>query len=139
MLNNIPHCAYVNNFCIVWSDVAGTLRGIFHKQVFTEFLAISPNCFVAVTVAVHKHVNSSIYIFGIYDFLCFTLDLYILGTLKHLLLFVSIENINTTISLFLWIPFLILFLSICKTYTWFKIEICSCRLGSSFFEFLFLH
>ena len=52
---------------------------IFDKQVFTNFLTISPNCSVGVTVPVYKCVNSSIYIFGFYGFLCFTFDCALLG------------------------------------------------------------
>ena len=47
---------------------------IFDKQVFTNFLTTSPNCSVGVTVPIYKCVNSSIYIFGFYGFLCFTFD-----------------------------------------------------------------
>ena len=83
------------------------------KQGFTKFLTILPNCSVGVTVAVDKYVNSSKYFFGFYDFLWFTLDLYILGPLKCLMTSGSIVTAN---SLFLWVYFLILFFScICKT------------------------
>ena len=44
-----------------------------------------------------------------YDFLWFTLDLYILGPLKCLMTSGSIKNIETTNFLFLWVSFLILF------------------------------
>ena len=44
------------------------MRGLCDNQVFTNFLTILPNCSVGVTVAVDKYVNSSIYLFGFYDF-----------------------------------------------------------------------
>ena len=66
-------------------------------------------CSVGVTVAVSKYVNGSIYFFGFYDFLWFTLDLHILEPLKCLMAYGSINIIETTNPLFLWIPFLILF------------------------------
>ena len=61
-------------------------------------------------------MNSSIYIFGFYDLLCFTLDFYILGPLKCLMIPRSIKRIETTNSLFLWVPFLILFLHVFVKY-----------------------
>ena len=54
-------------------------------------------------------MNSSIYFFDFYDFLWFTLDLYILGPLKCLMTCGSINSTETTNPLFLWIPLLILF------------------------------
>ena len=62
-----------------------------------------------VNVAVDKYVNNSIYIFGFNDFLWFTLDLQLLGCLKYLITSGSIKNIETTNSLFLWVPLLVLF------------------------------
>ena len=85
------------------------MRGLCDKQGFTKFLAILPNCSAIVTVAVDKYLNSSIYFFGFYDFLWFTLDLYILEPLKCLMTSGSIKTIETTNSLFLWVSFLILF------------------------------
>ena len=55
-------------------------------------------------------MRSSIYIFGFYGFLWFTLDLYILElSLKCLMTSGSIKSKETTNSLFLRISFLILF------------------------------
>ena len=65
-------------------------------NIFLEFLTILPNYSVGATVAVDKYVNSSIFIFGSYDFLCFTLDLYILGSLKYLITSASVKNIDST-------------------------------------------
>ena len=45
----------------------------------------------------------------IYDFLCFTLDLYILRPFKCLTIFGSTKSIEITSSWFLWVPFVILF------------------------------
>ena len=53
--NNSSHGTYVNNFCISLLN-------------FTEFLTILPNCSICITVA---YVNSCIYFFWFYDFLCF--------------------------------------------------------------------
>ena len=85
------------------------MRGLCDKQGSTNLLTILPNCSVGVTVAVDKYVNSSIYYFRYYDFLWFTLDLYILGSLKCLITSGSIKSIMITNSLFLWFSFLILF------------------------------
>ena len=103
---------YVNNFSIVSFDIIRPLRRLCDKQGFTQFLTILSNCSVGVTVAVDRYVNSSIYIFGIYDFLWFTLDLYILGPLKCLMTSGSINSIETTNPLFFWALFLILFLHV---------------------------
>ena len=54
-------------------------------------------------------MNSSIYFFVFYDFLWFTLDLYMSESLKCLMTSGSIESIETTNSLFLWVSFLFLF------------------------------
>ena len=55
-------------------------------------------------------MHSSIYVFGFYEFLWFALDLYILRlSLKCLMTSGSIKSKETTSSLFLRIPFLILF------------------------------
>ena len=70
------------------------------NKFFTEFFLILPNCPVGATVAVDKYVNTSIYPFGFLDFLCFTSDLYILGSLKCSMTSRSIESIDTT-NLFL--------------------------------------
>ena len=115
IFNNSPHSTYVNNFSIVSFDVIKPLRRVCDKQSFTKFLTILPNCSVGITVGVDKYVNSSIYFFGFYDFLWFTLDLYILGPLKCHMTSGSINSIETTNPLFLWAPFLIVFSCICKT------------------------
>ena len=109
IFNNSPYSTYVNNFCTVSFDVIRPFRGLYENQVFTKFFTILPNCSVGVTAAVDKYVNSSIYFLCFYDFLWFTLDLYLLGPLKSLMIFGSIKSIETTNSLFLWVPFLILF------------------------------
>ena len=109
VFNNGPHSTYVNNFSIVSFDIIRPLRRVCDKKGFTKFLTILPNCSVGVTVAVDKYVNSSIYLFGFYDFLWFTLDLYILGPLRCLMTSGSINSIETTNLLFLWVPSLILF------------------------------
>ena len=75
VFNNSPHSTYVNNFCIVSFDMIRPLRRVCGKKGFTKVLTILLNCSVGVTVAVDKYVNSSIYFFGFYDFLWFTLDL----------------------------------------------------------------
>ena len=49
-------------------------------------------------------------------FLWFTLDLYILGPLKRLMTSGSIKNIEVISSLFLWVPFLILFFHVSVKY-----------------------
>ena len=64
---------------------------------------------IKVDKAVDKYVSSSIYIFNFYDFLWFTLDSYTLGPLKCYMTSRSIKSIETTDSLFLWVPFLDLF------------------------------
>ena len=68
MFNNSPYGTYVYNFCIVSFHVIRSMRGLCDNQGFTNFLTILPNCSVGVTVAVDKYVNSSIYLFGFYDF-----------------------------------------------------------------------
>ena len=78
IFNNSPDSTYVYNFYIVSFDVIRRLGGLSDKQGFTKFLTILPNCSVGITIAVDKFVSSSIYFFGFYDFLWFTLDLYIL-------------------------------------------------------------
>ena len=113
IFNNSTYSTYVNNFCIVSFDVIRTLQGICDKQGFAEFLTILPNYPVGGTAAVDKYVNSAIYIFGFYDFLWFTLDLHILGSLKYLMTSGSIKSIESINSLFLWVPFLILFFFSC--------------------------
>ena len=60
------------------------MAGLCDKQGFNIFLRILPSFSVAVTVESGKYMNSSIYFFGFYEFLWFTLDLYILGPLKCL-------------------------------------------------------
>ena len=85
------------------------MQGLCDKKGFTNLLAILPNCSVGVTVAVDKYVNSSVYYFLYYEFLWFTLDLYILGSLKCLMTSGSIKSIMITNSLFLCVYFLILF------------------------------
>ena len=68
IFNNSPHKIYVNN-CVVLFDVIKPLRGIYDKQIFTEYLALLTNCSVNVTVAVDKYVNSSIYNLVLYEIL----------------------------------------------------------------------
>ena len=51
-------------------------------------------------MVVDKHVSSSIYISGFYDFLWFMLDLYIIAPLKCFMTSASIKSIETTNSLF---------------------------------------
>ena len=85
IFNNSPYSTYVYNFYIVSFDLIRPLQELCDKKGFTKFLTILPNCSVGVTVAVDKHVNSSIYFFGFYDFLLFTLDFYILGPSKCLM------------------------------------------------------
>ena len=109
IFNNSPYSTYAYNFYTVSFDVIRPLGGLCDKQGFTKFLTILPNCSVGVTVAVDKYVNSSIYFLGFYDFLWFTLDLYILGSLKCLMTSGGIKSIETTNSLFLCVSFLILF------------------------------
>ena len=109
IFNNSLCSTYVYNFYIVSFHVIWSMRGLCDKQCFTNFLTVLPNCSVGVTVAVDKYVNNSIYFFGSYDFLWFTLDLYILRPLKCLNTFGSIKSIETTNSMFLWVSFLILF------------------------------
>ena len=79
-------------FGIVSSDVIRPIQGLREKQVFIKFLTILPNCSVGVTVIVAKFVNSSIYFFLFFYFLCFTLDLYILGLLECLMISGSIKS-----------------------------------------------
>ena len=79
-------------FGIVSSDVVRPIQGLREKQVFIKFLTILPNCSVGVTVIVAKFVNSSIYFFVFFYFLCFTLDLYILGLLECLMISGSIKS-----------------------------------------------
>ena len=79
-------------FGIVSSDVIRPIQGLREKQVFIKFLTILPNCSVGVTVIVAKFVNSSIYFFDFFYFLCFTLDLYILGLLECLMISGSIKS-----------------------------------------------
>ena len=79
-------------FGIVSSDVIRPIQGLREKQVFIKFLTILPNCSVGVTVIVAKFVNSSIYFFVFFYFLCFTLDLYILGLLECLMISGSIKS-----------------------------------------------
>ena len=57
-------------------------------------------------------MNSSIYFFVFYDFLWFTLDLYIPGALKCEITSGSIKSIETTNPLVLWASFLILFVHV---------------------------
>ena len=109
IFNNSLCSTYVYNFYIVSFHVIRSMRGLCDKQGFTNFLTILPNSSVGVTVAVDKYVNNSIYFFGSYDFLWFTLDLYILRPLKCLNTSGSIKSIETTNSMFLWVSFLILF------------------------------
>ena len=78
IFNNSPYSTYAYNFYTVSFDVIRPLGGLCDKQGFTKFLTILPNCSVGITIAVDKFVSSSIYFFGFYDFLWFTLDLYIL-------------------------------------------------------------
>ena len=86
------------------------LLGLCDKQGFTKFLTILPNCSFGVSVAVNKKILKAIFTFySFYDFLWFTLDLYILGPLKYLMTSGSIKSIETTNSPFLWVSFLILF------------------------------
>ena len=80
-------------FGIVSSDVIRPIPGLRDKQGFNKFLTILPNCSVGVTVIVDNYVNSSIYFFVFFDFLCFTLDLYILGFLKCPMISGSIKSI----------------------------------------------
>ena len=79
-------------FGIVSSDVIRPIQGLREKQVFIKFLTILPNCSVGVTVIVAKFVNSSICFFVFFYFLCFTLDLYILGLLECLMISGSIKS-----------------------------------------------
>ena len=79
-------------FGIVSSDVIRPIQGLREKQVFIKFLTILPNCSVGVTVIVAKFVNSSIYFFVFFYFLCFTLDLYILVLLECLMISGSIKS-----------------------------------------------
>ena len=79
-------------FGIVSSDVIRPIQGLREKEVFIKFLTILPNCSVGVTVIVAKFVNSSIYFFVFFYFLCFTLDLYILGLLECLMISGSIKS-----------------------------------------------
>lgn len=109
LFSNSPYSKYVNKFCLIWFDVIRPLRGICDGQLFIKSLTLLPNCSVGVSVAADRYVNSSIYIFRFYDFLCFTLDLYIPGPLKWLTASGSIIRINSTNSLFSWVPLLILF------------------------------
>ena len=109
IFNNSLCSTYVYNFYIVSFHVIRSMRGLCDKQGFTNFLTILPNSSVGVTVAVDKYVNNSIYFFGSYDFLWFTLGLYILRPLKCLNTSGSIKSIETTNSMFLWVSFLILF------------------------------
>ena len=109
ILNNSPYSMHVYNFCIVSFHVIRPTQGLCGKQGFTNSLIILPNCSISVTVAVDKYVNSSIYLFGFYDFLWFTLDLCIPEPLKCRMTSGSIESIETTNFLFLWISFLFLF------------------------------
>ena len=88
------------NFHSLFDEIR-PLQGIYDSHVYTEFLSLLMSYSVGVTVAVEKHLSSSIYIFGFYDFLCFTLDLYIVGLFKCLMTSGSIESIDTTSSLFL--------------------------------------
>ena len=109
ILNNSPYSMHVYNFCIVSFHVIRPTQGLCGKQGFTNSLIILPNCSISVTVAVDKYVNNSIYLFGFYDFLWFTLDLCIPEPLKSRMTSGSIESIETTNFLFLWISFLFLF------------------------------
>ena len=79
-------------FGIVSSDVIRPIQGLREKQVFIKFLTILPNCSVGVTVIVANFVNSSIYFFVFFYFLCFTSDLYILGLLECLMISGSIKS-----------------------------------------------
>ena len=79
-------------FGIVSSDVIRPIQGLREKQVFIKFLTILPNCSVGVTVIVAKFVNSSIYFFVFFYFLCFTFYLYILGLLECLMISGSIKS-----------------------------------------------
>ena len=80
-------------FGIVSSDVIRPIQGLREKQVFIKFLTNLPNRSVGVTVIVAKFVNSSIYFFGFFFyFLCFTLDLCILGLLECLMISGSIKS-----------------------------------------------
>ena len=109
ILNNSPYSTHVCSFCKVSFRVIRPMQGLCGKQGFTNFLIILRNCSVGVTLAVDKHVNSSIYFFGFYDFLWFTLNLYIPEPLKCLMTSGSIKSIETTNSQFLWVSFLFLF------------------------------
>ena len=108
MFNNSPHSTYVNSFSLVSFDIIRPLWRVCDKQGFTKL--------IGVTLVVDKYVNSSIYFFGFYYFLWFTLALYILGPLKCLMTFESINSIETTNPLFLWVPFLILFFHVFVKY-----------------------
>lgn len=48
------------------------MQGICDKKALTEFLAILNNYSVDFTVTVDKYGNSSTYIYGFHDLLCFT-------------------------------------------------------------------
>ena len=77
-------------------DVIRPLRGICGKKGLTKFLTILPNCSAGVTVTVDNYVKNSIYNFDFYNFLWFTLDLHILGSLKCLMTSGSIKSIKAT-------------------------------------------
>ena len=63
IFNNSPYSTYVYNFYIISFDLIRPLGELCDKKGFTKFLTFLPNCSVGVTVAVDKHVNSSIYFF----------------------------------------------------------------------------
>ena len=144
IFNNSPRSIYVNNYCIVSLDVIRSLRGNCDKQFFTVFLTKSfSKVFYRLLVLLLELIIMLIAVFAFFyshDFLCFTLDLYIPGSLKYLTTSVSIKNIDTTNSLFLWVPYLILFFVLRdKTLTWLQAEACPSCLGFFSFKFLFFH
>ena len=93
------------------------MKWIYHSQVFTV-LTILTNYSVDVTVTVDTCVNCSIYIFGFYDFFCYSVGLYIFEPLKYLMKPESINSIDTVNSLSLCMCSLILFFHVFVKHKW---------------------